>query len=284
MCERGELLNDFNRLNEPGQGFSINFGNGEEYGGEAIEFYDISSHIIYLKEKYNFDCEDDNSFSVSVGSKPVYDGHIQMLYSSAMYPGAFITCPSLYPEKVIQINYNPEAAIDIAYNSKFSDPRENNRIIDALKGEGLYREGLSARINSVKRTGQKGLAVEFTVTNNDKVDLYFPDPDKMGTERFHYFTYGLSLVDSKFNNYNNNMKQEGEGSFCAEEWLSDLSSGESRSFRIVYPDFDELPVGSYYASFVFPGAGIPENIDDVWLNNGRIWLGNLQVNKVVQID
>lgn len=283
-CEMDSFTNKYATDNGSNGSFSINLANGGKIDEEAIEFYDISSHYIYLKEGYQFDYADNNVFSVSINNKPVYRGYTQTVSSPVDVSGANIITTSQPTENIIHISYRPEEGTGFTLPGGIDDPRENRKIVDVLKEDGLYREGLSVRINTVKKTGSNGMCVEFTVTNNDNTDIYFPDPEKMGAKKFHFFTDALTLLDTKLNTYNSNISPAEGYNFCPSKWLTVLKSGERRSFKIDYPDFDELPAGSYYALFVFPGAGIPEDIKDIWHENGRIWLGNLETYKIVHLD
>ncbi len=267
-------------------GFSIKFDNNEVYDRYSIDFYDGSSHIIYLKNGTHFKCDGRDSFSVEVGDQEIYSGHIERAYASALWDGPVIRSTDMYSDNIIPIGLNdPYLSIDQLYSGT-NDLRNNKRIIDALKNDGLYREGISARITDIKKTYDNGISLEIRITNNDSEDIYYLDPDRLGNMRYHYFTNGLTLTDPRLNNYMNNIQYEipAQSHTWRDEWMSLLKAGESKTVNIVYPDFDELPVGSYYATFTFPGSNFPENRGDIRYKNGRIWLGDLQVSKIVNID
>ena len=267
-------------------GFSIKFDNSEVYNSRSIDFYDGSSHIIYLKEGKYFTCDGRNSFSVKVGDQEIYSGHIEHSRTPVIRDGPVIRTADMRANNIIPIGLNDTfLSVDWPY-SNGSDPRNSKKVIDALKSEGLYREGISARIIDIKKTYNNGISLNIRITNNDSEEIYYLDPDRLGNRRYHYFTDGLTLTDPKLNNYLNNAQYEvpTQSPLWRDEWMSLLEVGESKTINIVYPDFDELPVGSYYATFTFPGSGPPEGSGDIWYKNGRIWLGDLQISKIVHID
>ena len=287
-CELDDYLveydNGINYLNN--NGFSIAFDNNEVYNRYSIDFYDVSSHMIYLKDGRHFDCDEWDEFSVNVGGEEIYSGHIEHAYSSFLWDGPVVRSPNLYSDNIIPIELSDASVSVDQLLTMTDDQRGNKKVIDALKNDGLYREGLSARITDIRKTFNNSISLEIKITNNDSEDLYYLDPDRLGNREYHYFTNGLTLTDPRLNNYGNNIQYEdpGQNQMWREEWLSLLKQGESKTITIVYPDFDELPVGSYYATFTLPGGGFPENRGDIWYNNGRIWLGDLQVARIVQID
>ena len=118
-------------------GFSIVFDNSDIYTSEQIEFYDFSSHLIYLKDSIFFDDPNRGTFTVFVGDNEIYSGNLFPLYSSFMPAGPVIYCaPTFYEDYIIPIRFNQYTDSDGNTNE---DPRNDQRIIDELKKSNKYK-------------------------------------------------------------------------------------------------------------------------------------------------
>src|SRR5690606_34325636 len=79
------------------------------------------------------------------------------------------------------------------------DPREDERIVKALKKYNQFHAGLSCEIKSVHYSSSNYVKVELLLKNNDSFNYYYLDPEKTGIKLFHYFTNGLYI--SELENY-----------------------------------------------------------------------------------
>jgi hypothetical protein len=164
------------------------------------------------------------------------------------------------------------------------DPRDNPKLINALKTNNQYREGLSCKIQSVRFLTSGSVELKFGLTNNDDVNYYFLDPDKMGLSLFHYFTNGPTFLNIENpNHYYHNMKVTTPEPWDSwkKEWLSLIKGHETKDFTFTYP-FASMPDGKYRVFFSFPGLN-HANLKDLNLTDGKIWLGasqsSITVNK-----
>ena len=110
----------------------------------------------------------------------------------------------------------------------------------------------------------------------------------MGKNLFHYFTNGLYTYDSKnysyyyFFNKDSVERPKPNINSWDKNWLSLLKSKESTKITISYSNFKPLLKGTYNMYFDFPGLSWVDK-KALLQDNGRIWLGNLNMKKKVTI-
>ena len=247
---------------------------GLEYSYNDFELYDSSTHILYLKYSHpEFKTDESSNFSLFANGEEIYKGVFWPPYSSSLPSGPFISSfSSYYPDFTIKIEY-----MDI--DNKSEDPRNDARIISAMKDHNLLHSGLSVSISSIDFAGNQ-LTFKFTVTNHDASDLLILDPDKTGKNLFHYFTNGLII--RKLTN-----EEVFSGQILPEipspwnswktDWLSELKSGDTRQYTINYPIISPLVSGEYVASFEYPGLTVGVTRDKLFQNDNRIWIGDIIV-------
>jgi hypothetical protein len=262
-------------------GFHMNTGNLIILEQNEIDYYDGSSHLIYLKN---------NSSLIKYISGASIDTYVDstFIYPLVIYPmttnsyaraGANImSWPSLYPSNVIFIDY--------ADFQGETDCRNDIRIIDVLENNNKYHEGLSCDIQSVQVTTDHKVKLDLTLSNNDTFDYYYLDPVKMGLNLFHYFTDGLTLTDNQEHKY---MQRIGSippvpWNSWNMGWLSLIKMGEKIDISILYDQFDTIPSGLYKASFLFPGLSYQVTKNDIQQEEGRIWLGEMTITKDINIE
>lgn len=266
------------------EGFCIKIGDTIFFNHSQIDFYDFSSHLIYLKNSNSFLYGTWGIFAVFADNIGIYSGQIYPMYSSYLPSGPVIPCaPSFYGDYIIPIEFYQ--VID-SLGNKSADPREDIRIIEALKRYNQYREGLKCEIISVQSITFNNVKIELRLTNNDFNSLYYLDPNKMGINLFHYFTNGLFLKDSNNKTYTHSVSitQPEPWNAWKIEWLSIIDSKESKILSIIYDNFDTIAPGQYNAIFNFPGLGYQVERNDFQKDNGRIWLGDLHVTKKIVIE
>lgn len=261
------------------EGFSIVVDNKVVLNRRDIDYYDFSTHLVYLKRGYpQLSCEMTQAFSVYADGVEIYSGPLVSLYSSHLPSGPSILCSSLIDNYVLEI-FN--------YHSTFSsnpDPREDDRIVRALKKYNQFHEGLSCTIKSINRLGPRQIEIEVELKNNDSFNYYCLDPDKMGNELFHYFNNGLLLfnVESQEMFYHNTaIVQPQQWNSWDQEWISLLKSKEFMTFSIIYDNYDEVPAGEYRAIFQYRGLTHQVSKKDLQQDDGRIWLGTIMATKDV---
>jgi len=262
-------------------GFSLVINDSITYNSNSIDFYDFSSHLIYLKTANNFSYSNRGTFSILVDEQEIYTGQMFPMYSSYLPTGAFIRCtPTLYNDYIIPIGFNQ--IFDTEGNSN-DDPRNDSRIAEALKKYNQYKKGLSSEILSVQKISDNKIKITVELINLDSDNLLFLDPDKMGFELFHYFTNGLIIKDSQNNFYTHKLKVKEPDPWDSwkTDWLTVIKGNESKTFSLIYNDFDIFPSGEYTASFNYPGLSYQIVKKELQQNRGRIWLGQLNNTKTI---
>ncbi|GAI24386.1 unnamed protein product, partial [marine sediment metagenome] len=217
------------------------------------------------------------SFSVYANKEKVYTGYLYPAWSSSPLPtGPYIDFPFMYPEYVIKISIRSDEYYTLG-NSK-PDPREDEKIVNALKAYDQFHAGLSCSIDEIdiKPIGQQSF--KFTIANKDTFNYYVLSPERMGIGLFHYFTNGLIFLNETagwLNHQCATISPEPWDSWSI-DWLDLIESGTSKSYNIHYSDFDTIPSGQYQVSFYYPGLRNVE-IHDINQSNGRIWLGGITI-------
>ena len=253
-------------------------------GTSDIDYYDASSHIFYLKSELSNlkKIEHGRSLSVFVDQTEIYSCSFHYVYSSSLPTGPFIwSSPFLYPEYVLMINFSSYSYDD----NIISDPRNDDRIIEALKKYDQYHEGLHFDIQSVTMSQGK-MIMDAELYNPDTFDYYYLDPDKMGMGLFHYYTNGLLLYDNNYKSYTNqetSVSPEPWNSWNV-KWMSLIKSGERKKISLTYNYFEEVPPGSYQVHFSFPGLSYHIKQNDLQQMGGRIRLGDISATKDIVID
>lgn len=265
-------------------GFSLVINDSITYNSNSIDFYDFSSHLIYLKAGNNFIFSNRGAFSVLVDNELIYTGQMFPGYSSYLPMGPVIHCaPTFYGDYIIPIGFNQ--FIDSTGNSN-KDPRDDSRIIEALKRYKQCKKGLTSKILSVQKLSNNKVQITIQLTNLDSESLLYLDPDKMGLELFHYFTNGLLIRDSQNNSYTHKLTTEEPEPWDSwkTNWLTMINTDETKIISMTYNDFDILPSGEYTALFSYPGLSSQIEKEELQQNNGRIWLGQLTNTEIIDIE
>lgn len=251
-----------------------------------FDYYDYSTHLIYLKNNKSFekDIEKIGGFTVYADGIKMYLGQTSPGFSSFLPSGPVInTQPSGYGDYIIPIEF--KIRFDSLGNS-IPDQRTDIRIIESLKKYNQFHSGLSCEINSVQYSPNH-VVIELKLENNDSFNYYYLDPDKMGVNLFHYFTNGLSLRDfthHKAFTHKMEVVQPEPWNAWKKDWLSIIKSNETKIITLTYNSFEIVTPGEYKATFEFPGLSHQVNKDDLQQNDGKIWLGNLDLIKDIIID
>jgi hypothetical protein len=165
-----------------------------------IQFYDFSTHCIYLKGNKSQFFENYNGkffmFNPLLIDKPfVVIASGERCYVGSLHSGLLSTFPRSPYMDELDVGYYPN---DVMHISKSwigsNDIRNDSRIKAVLISLGLYHGGISVNlksINIIENADTSTVEYVFAITNNDQDNLFVLDPDKMGTERFHYFTNGI---------------------------------------------------------------------------------------------
>jgi hypothetical protein len=253
-------------------------GSEHEYKYSDIELYDTSTHILYFKkEQESFKDIDENTFSFFDSRQIIYQGSFMPSVSSFIPDGPFIMSSSMYGNYALKIeNFIPGE----------QDIRKNQKMINVLSRHNLLHSGLVISSGSLDIT-EIQITFRFTVTNQDQSDLMILDLDKAGLNLFHYFTNGLYIYDLAHNEvFSSTIEHQAVDPWNRWdiEWLSELKSGDSKEFTIIYTLNNPLNPGEYNATFKFPGLSYQVTKDQLYQGNSRIWLGNITLNKNINIE
>lgn len=258
--------------------FSIEFSNGSILHESDLLYYDLSTHMVYLKKGFNLQSEI-SSFKVIVDKDTIYQGVIHPSILSSRPNSIFISDIGLYGT----------AIFEISNFQNLTDKRSDARIIHALEESNLLHHGIQCSIDEIQVTtfsDHSKVNCTITISNNDRFNYYILDPKKMGELKFNYYTNGLL-----FQNVETHL-----GSFlrwstpC--DWsnlsindLSLLKGGEKISYTFESSDYHKMDQGTYKANFNFCGA--EHNAARLVLNqkNGRIWLGRIKAESdIIHVD
>lgn len=252
-----------------------------------FEYYDYSTHLIYLKNNKSFadDIEGIGGFTVYANGDEIYSGQTFPGYSSFLPSGPVIaTHPSFYSDNIVSIGFILK--LDTLGNF-LPDPREDERIVDALKKYNQFHAGLSCEIKSVQYLSSNNVKIELLLKNNDSFNYYYIDPEKTGIGLFHYFTNGLFIRDfNTHKSYTHKIETVSADPWNTweKDWLSIINGNESKVVTIIYDNFEDVPKGHYKATFEFPGLSFQVDKNDIKQNNGQIWLGELNMMKEITIE
>jgi len=265
---------------------------------EDIEFYDFSTHYIYLKEdKSSLFERDPDAFPTAASGKPFvfvaqgersYLGEILSPVSSSghMVPYILEGFPigmSPYPSDIIHIIRDP-----MYMGLPDEDVRTDENIKNALVQAGKFQAGLHVELKDIEITGEPGTQIityTFAVTNKGGEDLYVPDPDKMGIDLFHFYSRGVTLLP----------KDGGLSLLAADPpvtpasdnwnlgWYTKIQGGESLLRTVVMPCSTTVAESSYLCYFRYSGPEIyfdnsgPIMIerDERTLDSGRLFMGEV---------
>jgi hypothetical protein len=265
-------------------GFNLVINDTITYASDQIDFYDFSSHLIYLKDSYTYTLDCDGTFKIYINTDEIYDGNLFPAYYSYRPQGVYIpTILTFYPAYIIPINFLQYEATN---GEILEDPRNDERIVSSFKADNKYKAGLSGEILSVQKTQENNVEITLGITNNETNSILYLDPEKMGIALFHYFTTGLILSNTNTHSISHQTSIQEPTPYYAWDinWLSEIKSGEMKTIKITYDNFDTLSSGEYTAHFTFPGLSSQVQKSDLFQNNGRIWLGQLALSDTVNIE
>lgn len=251
--------------------------NGKEYKFRDIQLYDTSTHILYFKKVHTELSEIMNgAFTFLDDGATIYEGNVVAGYSSFFPNGPFIMSPSMYGDYALKIENGRQDKPDV---------RNDSRVINLLNKHGLLHSGLAITSSSVEIAGTQ-LTFKLTVTNQDQSDLLILDLVKTGPNLFHYFTNGLSIYDSDHNEvFSSTIQHQAPDPWNSfkTDWLSELKSGDSKEYIMIYTINNLIIPGEYNIKFSFPGLSYQVAKDQLFQGSSRIWLGGILFKQRITI-
>ena len=238
-----------------------------------IEFYDWSSHIFYLKAEKRKSHLAGRNFVIKADDERLFAGVFFPPWMSSIpqIPSIIAADEFMLPDDVVafgQFGYLHSGGLNGLESFKSS-------LIDA----GLFMRGIVVDLIELEKNSSSELEYTFKITNKDLMNIYVLDINKMGNERFHYFTNGIFLKDGDTFYYPNNKSLAKEQ--IQPGWYKKLRPGEWMTRTAVSTGFTSLPTGSVTCFFTFPGSRVETGN---WKkHDGRIWLGRLPMGKEMRL-
>ena len=236
-----------------------------------ISFYDWSAHTFLLKTDKPREKFSGRYFVVKSNEEPLFVGYFFPSFMSSFpsYPSVIATDYYFYPLDVVSID-----GFGGFFNEKMD---ENIQFKKALIQADLFREGIQVELTGLRKKNASTVEYSYMVTNLDEDFIYVLDPVKMGANRFHYYTNGVSFVKGSTYYFSENLENTPSENI-PENWYFRLSPGKSISRTVELRGFRSLPTGNFTASFTFPGASHLKSGE--WkMRDGRIWVGSFYVKK-----
>jgi hypothetical protein len=249
---------------------------------QDIEYYDYSTHYIFLKEECDLtraDLEEmkyfaDRPFVVVAGGERIYLGYFHSMFSSAFPPlTPLINVPVLSSKDIIHIEKPWLMA-----GQEWQDVRFDDRIKSSLDTAGKLELGIKAELLDVEYPAGDETTISYTIkiTSQSERTWYIPDTDKMGAETFVYYTNGIILSDGE-KSYSYQIKDVPlEFIEWQKSWYTALSPGESLTRTVTQTDFNRVPSGQYSCGLIFGGENNIEKADRD-RGDGLIWMGEVAV-------
>jgi len=250
---------------------------------EDIDFYDYSSHCIYLKS--NKSTYFTKELGISLNDQPfVILAYNIRCYLGSFHSGAMSLAPHHPYIDEMSISFFPSDVLYIApsWNRDIEDERNNTYVEQALRNMNKLHHGLSLTVNEIQVIDNSDTATvryTYALQNNDQDDLYVLDPEKMGTKLFHYYTNGINFRSETKYIYSEYKSVIGPEPFDSwqSDWFSKLNAGQSMERTIIIKGYPHIPNDQYSCTFQFSSPMKVEK-DDRYINDGRIWIGEIQSN------
>ena len=249
---------------------------------DDIQFYDFSSHCIYLKGDKSQFFENDTGryllftpfrvsqpFIVVANKERCYIGSFHSLMLSTAPRGPYmdefdIGC---YPRDVMHISKGWIDTVDI---------RSDSRIKNVLISLGLYHGGISVdlkSVNIIENADTSTVEYIFRIANIDHDNLYVIDPDRMGVDLFHYFTNGIVFRGDGIQFQSMYKKVATPSTSWDAAWFTEISVNSSIERTVRLRGYPKLLPGKYRCDFTFSDPKVEK--ENRYLSGGRIWLGSV---------
>jgi hypothetical protein len=277
---------------ESSTGFQIRFSNNIIINQNDIIFYDSSECLFLLRDTIKFKYSVGNpsnlefvKFSITIDNNLIYQGIVFPEGVSLGSPNR--TYIASYTDNDFKSNLLHVIYQNFWRDSLSSDPRNDDRLISFFEERNKLRKGITIALKSIRLSTIKTSSIinTITMTNNDNIDYYLPDPNKIGSDHFNYLTGGLDLTDkityfnyAPYHDYPNSTYNWNKLKI---EDLSILKSKNEVTFTYesLYPN--NISKGYYDCKFQF---GVLRDFTIITVplkqEDGWIWVGN----KIIRID
>ena len=253
---------------------------------DDIEFYDYSTHFIFLNSASDFQAAGipefksfaPKPFVVTAGGKRIYLGFFHSASSSLLPTEApFISVPSFTANDIIRIQ--PPFRIE---GQTQRDVRFDSSIKEVLHNAGKLEKGIKVELlNVLFSTSDNGsdATAKYTlrITNQSSRTWYVPDTDLMGVQTFIYYTGGI-LFTSETGSYRQELP-EMKWEQWQKGWYTQLEPEQSLIRIVTQTGFPIVTDGHYSCSLRFTcDTGVEKS--ERMMDNGEIWIGFLTSDPV----
>ncbi|MBN1925772.1 MAG: hypothetical protein JW798_08050 [Prolixibacteraceae bacterium] len=274
------------------EGLNIQIGNSILFTEDDIEYYDHSAHYFYFKKPINdwITNFDYSKFWITNNLNVIYEGIFITTFSCSCVSDSFLVYEYPYlPGFVLHfgnlVDYEKT-------NSIYQEYRENKVFLDNLKELGLYYNGLECTLHSLEITGKNELTASYTISNNDPWNYYFLDPEKVPIDYYYNHYRYIKLRNTEAINYFWTEPYYDGMWHRSEEWdiswLTLIESGGSKTYTTKYKVFekmDPLKPGLYRIHMKIPGLTYMfTSPEERLLENGRIWLGEIELVQLMEVE
>lgn len=274
--------NDLELVPKVDNGINLIIGDNIFYDDE-IEFYDKSSGLIYFNQWV--------AIGSSLGEKYWFTNNKEVFYEGLIDVSQYCSCDTIGVTLSIQDSRYLNCALGFKSDhfakyrfNKIVDRRDNFTFYEVFEQHGKLRNGLECNFDTIDFKMDGNIIMKLRITNNDSIIYYYPDPEKMDLESFHFLSSGLQfyyyypIVET----YDNKIKrrQAFTNGAINQDWLSAIKPGTSNYYTIKYENFDALTPGKCVAYFQFPGLNNKAlTYQQLKFNDGWIWAGIIEVAK-----
>jgi hypothetical protein len=259
-----------------------------------IDFYDWSSHCLYLKSnKANLfpDWEIDayNQFPEEWTNKPF----VIVSKKTRCCIGYFSNktsrrCRAPVISDVINNIIYPQDVLFIDWPWAFREnPLDSELMKENLQETEFFRGGIDiifdtiSTILSIENSDTSTINYTFTISNNDFEELYILDPDKTGGETFHYYNGGPIFLNLETQQLYEPISIKEPKDSWTYDWYTKLESGQSIQRTVSIKGYPYFSSGKYMFEFSYYSVTIDMEKEVREVDDGRIWLGPTRSNILI---
>ncbi|MCF7740563.1 MAG: hypothetical protein K9N00_02095 [Candidatus Marinimicrobia bacterium] len=258
---------------------------------DDIEYYDWSSHCIYLKKSKtlyfpnlidNFEIPyylNNKPYIITANNEAIYKGYmISNLYFNShppLFPLISETEVCLYPNDIFTTDWPFIFQEDI---------RNNNKVKNALIESNKFHSGVRVEIDTnygielIEKNDTTTIKYQIVIINTDKDNLYIFDPAKAGNLIFNSFNNGPCFKNLDNNIlYSANFKSHyvpDSSEYKLDLWYTLVKSGDSIKREIEIDGYPKMPSGDYIFRGSYSTPFMYLDKTKRIKSNGRIWIGS----------
>jgi hypothetical protein len=257
---------------------------------DDIDFYDWSSHCVYLKKgkgsffpAYQFFYHFPNSWT----DRP----YVVVLNNRRCYVGYFLTQSSIHQYAfpfidILDVGMYPEDIIHSQWVFLFGEDARNNADVKmSLMENRLFHAGLDVQIDSLWISNADTATVQYkiSIVNHDVDNLYVLDPDKTGGGLFHCYNNGPVFKSrTTVVMYEARYKEAhcpDSSTYWTPNWFTLVESGKSIHRTIRLKGYPYIPKGDYLCEMTYGGPVFIKK-EQRTSAEGRYWLGDARTKVI----